>query len=149
MARPKTRRLAPPGASPRLPANAVVAVEFAEWWGTLDAERRTKVDGAIARIAGGGSTMGGSFICTIRKTSLHKLKEARVDRGVRLLFARDTNQKLVMLVGGDKTGEWNGWYDRNVRDAETRYEKHERSIGKGAQCLGRRESGKTSSQRSL
>ena len=66
-----------------------------------------------------------------------------------MLFAFDSNQNAVMLVGGDKAGKWNRWYPQKVQLAERLYLDHERSIGKRARCLAQRESGRTSSQRSL
>jgi hypothetical protein len=54
-----------------------------------------------------------------------------------------------MLLGGDKTGTWNRWYDKNISRAEQLYAEHERTIGKGTQCLSRGETGRTSSPRSL
>lgn len=77
---------------------------------------------------------------------MHKLKEARVDRGIRVLFAFDSNRNPVMLVGGDKTGKWNRWYPPMVRLAERLYLQHERSIGKEARCLTQREARRTGSQ---
>lgn len=31
-------------------------------------------------------------------------------------------RQAVLLVGGDKGGKWKTWYDRGIREAETRYE---------------------------
>ncbi len=47
-----------------------------------------------------------------------RLKEARIDRGMRLLFAFDSNQNAVVLIGGDKTGKGNRWYPRKIEMAE-------------------------------
>ena len=77
---------------------------------------------------------------------MRKLKEARVDRGTRVLFAFDSNRNPVMLVGGDKTGKWNRWYPQKIRLAERLYVDHERSIGKEARWLGQRDAGRTSTQ---
>jgi hypothetical protein len=84
----------------------------------------------------------------IHGSRVRKLKEARVDRGTRVLFAFDSNRSAVMLVGGDKTGKWNRWYPERIQLAERLYLEHERSIGKEARCLSRREAGRTSSQAS-
>jgi hypothetical protein len=114
----------------------------------LDAERRSKVTGTLGRIVAGGPTLGRPHIDVIHGSRLHKLKEARVDRGMRVLFAFDSNQNAVMLVGGDKSGKWNRWYPQKVALAERLYADHERSIGKEPRCLSQREAGRTSSQRS-
>lgn len=130
------------------PRVALATGEFQRWSRTLDAERRAKVSGAIGRILAGGPTLGRPHVDVIHGSRIHKLKEARVDRGVRLLFAFDSNQNAVMLVGGDKTGTWNRWYPQKIALAERLYADHERSIGKEARCLSQREAGRRSSQRS-
>ena len=126
----------------------VMTCEFQRWSETLDAERRTKVNAAINLTAKRGPTLGRPHIDVIHGSRIHKLKEARVDRGVRLLLAFDSNRNLVMLVGGDKTGKWNRWYPKNIELAERLYADHERSIGKEPRCLSQRVAGRTSPRRS-
>ena len=126
----------------------VTTAEFQRWSPTLDAERGAKVRGAIARIVDGGPTLGRPHVDVIHGSRVRKLKEARVDRGIRLLFAFDSNQNAVMLVGGDKTGKWNRWYPRKIEHAERLYADHERSIGKEPRCLSPRAAGRSSAQRS-
>jgi hypothetical protein len=126
----------------------VTTAEFRRWSLTLDAERGKKVRGAIARIVDGGPDLGRPHVDVIHRSRLHKLKEARVDRGMRVLFAFDSNQNAVMLVGGDKTGKWNRWYRPKIELAERLYADHERSIGKETRCLSPRAAGRTSAQRS-
>ena len=126
----------------------VMTVEFQRWLPTLDAERRAKVHGAIARIADSGPTLGRPHVDVIHGSRVRKLKEARVERGIRLLFAFDSNQNAVMLVGGDKTGKWNRWYPRRIELAERLYADHERSIGKEPRCLSPRAAARTPVKRS-
>jgi len=125
-----------------------VTAEFQRWFRTLDVERRAKVSGALARIADSGPTLGRPHVDVIQRSRVHKLKEARVDRGMRVLFAFDSNQNAVMLVGGDKTGKWNRWYPQKIQLAEQLYLDHERRNGKEARCLSQRGAGRTSSPRS-
>jgi hypothetical protein len=99
----------------------------------------------MLRIAEGRPTLGRPHVDVIHRSRFHKLKEARIDRGMRALFAFDSNRNLVMLVGGDKTGKWNRWYPAKIRLTERLYLNHERSIGKEPGCLSRREAGRTSS----
>jgi hypothetical protein len=126
----------------------VTTAEFQRWSRTLDEERRAKVGGAIVRIVDGGPTLGRPHVDVIHGSRVRKLKEARVDRGMRLLFAFDSNQNAVMLVGGDKTGKWNRWYPRKIELAERLYADHERSIGKEPRCLSQRTAARTSTPRS-
>jgi hypothetical protein len=114
----------------------------------LGAEQRAKLAAATARIASVGPTLGRPHVDVIHGSRVHKLKEARVDRSIRVLFAFDSNRRPVMLVGGDKAGKWNRWYPQQIRLAERLYLDHERRIGKEARCLSHPEAGRTSSQMS-
>jgi hypothetical protein len=40
---------------------------------------------------------------------------------VRILFAFDPVQQAVLLVAGDKSGDWQGWYRDNIKIADDRY----------------------------
>lgn len=119
------------------PRRVVATDDFQRWSDGLDPELRAKVHAAISRVASAGPTLGRPRVDVIHGTRLRKLKEARVDRGTRLLFAFDSNQNLVMLLGGDKTGTWNRWYPKRVQLAERLYQDHERRIGKEGRCLSR------------
>jgi len=118
--------------------------EFRRWQSGLDPERRARVQAAIERVVEKGSTLGRPHVDTIHGSRVTKLKEARVDRGVRVLFAFDSNRDAVMLVGGDKSGSWNRWYPPMVRLAERLLLNHERGIGKEPRCLSQREARMTS-----
>jgi hypothetical protein len=61
------------------------------------------VSAAIDHVVAGGPALGSPHVEKIQRTNLHKLKEVRVDRRIRLLFAFESNRDAVMLVGGDKT----------------------------------------------
>jgi hypothetical protein len=54
-----------------------------------------------------------------------------------------------MLLGGDKTGKWNRWYPKHVRQAERLYADHERGIGKSPAGLNRGGAVRTTNPRSL
>ncbi|MGH3516397.1 MAG: hypothetical protein ACRDQ7_03070 [Haloechinothrix sp.] len=56
----------------------------------------------------------------------HEGAAARVARIVRdpSLFAFDPVRRAVLLVAGDKAGNWKGWYDVNIPLADKRYDEH-------------------------
>jgi hypothetical protein len=126
------------------PRQPVRTLEFERWWKSLDADRRAEVNSAIRRVAAGGPTLGRPRVDVIHGSRIHKLKEARLGRGIRLLFAFDSKQNPVMLLGGDKTGQWNRWYRSNIPRAERLYAEHERSNGKEIRWPGQRGTGRTS-----
>ncbi|ORT61748.1 type II toxin-antitoxin system RelE/ParE family toxin [Streptomyces sp. CB03238] len=41
-----------------------------------------------------------------------------------MLFVFDADRKAVILVAGDKSGQWNHWYQANIPVAEKRYEQY-------------------------
>ncbi|MGN6871832.1 MAG: type II toxin-antitoxin system RelE/ParE family toxin [Solirubrobacteraceae bacterium] len=132
-------------AQPR-PREAVTTPEFDRWFQGLNAELRGHVREAIDHVVEAGPTLGRPRVDVIHGSSIHKLKEARINRGTRVLFAFDSDRNPVMLLGGDKTGQWNRWYPEKIRLAERLYVDHERSIGKEAQWRGQRDVGRTSAQ---
>jgi hypothetical protein len=42
---------------------------------------------------------------------------------VRILFVFDPQRQAVLLVAGDKSGQWRQWYTDNIPVAEQRYER--------------------------
>lgn len=42
----------------------------------------------------------------------------------RTLFAFDPRRTAILLVGGDKSGEWNQWYETAVPAADNLYDEH-------------------------
>jgi hypothetical protein len=72
--------------------------QFKNWERGLHGEQRAKVSAAIDRVVAGGPTMGRPHVDTLHGSNLAKLKEVRVDRGTRLLFAFDSNLALVVSV---------------------------------------------------
>jgi hypothetical protein len=128
----------------RRPREAVTTAEFDRWFQGLGEELRGHVRSAIDHIVEAGPTLGRPRVDVIHGSSIHKLKEARIDRATRVLFAFDSNRNPMMLLGGDKTGKWNRWYPEKIRLAERLYVDHERSIGKEVRWRGRRDAGRTS-----
>jgi len=41
-----------------------------------------------------------------------------------VLFAFDPVRRAVLLVAGDKSGNWRGWYDTAIPLADDRYDAH-------------------------
>jgi hypothetical protein len=47
---------------------------------------------------------------------------------VRVLFAFDLERRAILLVGGDKSEDWSGWYDRNIPIADDRFREHQTAL---------------------
>ncbi|MFJ1458243.1 type II toxin-antitoxin system RelE/ParE family toxin [Nocardia sp. N2S4-5] len=81
-----------------------------------------------SRLAGGGPGVGASAGRPDQGSSLHNLKELRPGSvgasEIRVLFIFDPERKAVLLVAGDKAGNWSGWYRTAIGRAEQRYKKY-------------------------
>lgn len=49
-------------------------------------------------------------------------------RDIRVLFAFDPHRAAILLIGGDKSGEWSTWYDRVVPVADNLFDEHLREL---------------------
>lgn len=62
----------------------------------------------------------------ITGSTLSNLEELRPGSSgsseVRILFVFDPARNAVILVGGDKSGSWSGWYRTAIKAAEDAYE---------------------------
>ncbi|AMM09214.1 DNA-binding protein [Streptomyces albidoflavus] len=57
---------------------------------------------------------------TLRGSAVANLKELRPGT-VRILFAFDPWRSSILLVAGDKSGQWTEWYQEAIPLAEQRY----------------------------
>jgi hypothetical protein len=95
--------------------------EVAEWIESLDSTGHQRVVEALDVLAEFGPALGRPLVDTLRGSSLANLKELRPGT-VRILFAFDPWRSTILLVGGDKSGRWNAWYETAIPLAEQRYE---------------------------
>lgn len=72
-----------------------------------------------------GPTLGRPLVDRIKGSGLHHLKELRPgSRGrseIRIIFAFDSTRSALLLLGGDKAGNWERWYRDNIPLAEQLY----------------------------
>lgn len=84
------------------------------------------VNVAIDMLAETGPGLGRPLVDTLRGSTISNLKELRPRSGrdvaVRMLFVFDPWSQAVLLVAGNKAGDWNRWYDRAIPVAEIAYE---------------------------
>ena len=73
-----------------------------------------------------GPGLGRPLADRVHGSSLHNLKELRPGSAghseVRILFVLDPHRRAVLLVAGDKSGQWTRWYTEAIPLAERRYE---------------------------
>lgn len=108
--------------------SVVLTDEVADWFLTLardDTTSAAQVQAAVDMLAEYGPTLGRPLVDRIKGSMIHNLKELRPGSTgtseVRILFVFDPGRRAVLLVAGDKAGDWQGWYRKAVPEAERRY----------------------------
>lgn len=105
-----------------------VTDEYAAWFGTLikeDLDSASQVAQAVAALREAGPTLGRPLVDRLTGSDLHHLKELRPgSRGrseIRVIFAFDPTRSALLLLGGDKAGDWQRWYRIYIPIAERLY----------------------------
>jgi len=107
----------------------VIHPEVRDWLHDIrkaDRETAALVGQAIQHvISGRGPDEGRPLVDRIKGSRLHHLKELRPASAggteVRVLFLFDPARQMLLLVAGDKSGNWQRWYDAAIPLAEARY----------------------------
>ena len=80
---------------------------------------------AIDMLAERGPALGRPLVDRVTASRYHHMKELRPGSAhsseFRILFAFDPHQQAVLLIAGDKSGNWQGWYRDNLKIADDRY----------------------------
>jgi hypothetical protein len=105
-----------------------VTEEYAAWFTALikdDLASATQVAQAVAALREEGPALGRPLVDRIQGSRIHRLKELRPGSGgrseIRVLFAFDPARSALLLIGGDKAGNWERWYRENIPVAERLY----------------------------
>jgi hypothetical protein len=90
------------------------------------------VRAAIRILADDGPALGRPLVDTIKGSKIKNLKELRPGSSgrteIRILFVFDPSRRAVLLVAGDKSTDWKGWYKTAIEHAETLYDQHLKAI---------------------
>lgn len=100
------------------------------WLDSLDDDAYDHVLAALEYLADHGPTTGRPFVDTVRDSAHANMKELRVTRTsagefIRVLFAFDMDSRAIVLVGGDKAGNWTKWYRKNIPIADGLFADHQ------------------------
>ena len=108
-----------------------VTEEYAAWFTALikdDLDSATQVAQAVSALREEGPALGRPLVDRIQGSRIHHLKELRPDSAarseIRVLFAFDPTRSALLLLGGDKAGNWQRWYKENIPIAERLYLDH-------------------------
>lgn len=84
------------------------------------------VNVAIDMLAEVGPGLGRPLVDTLQGSTIKNLKELRPRSGrdvaIRVIFVFDPWSQAVLLVAGNKTGDWTRWYESAIPVAELAFE---------------------------
>ncbi|MFG1868991.1 type II toxin-antitoxin system RelE/ParE family toxin [Micromonospora arborensis] len=113
--------------------------EVEEWFLDLcrtDPASADLISEAIDLLTEHGPALGRPLVDRLKGSSFHHMKELRPGSAgsteVRMIFAFDPLREAVFLVAGDKSGQWQSWYQTAVPLADDRFQEHLISL-EGAQ----------------
>lgn len=111
-----------------VPWQILVVPEVDEWITTLaknDPASARQVAAALDVLAATGPALGRPLVDRIKGSQLTNLKELRPGSAgrseLRILFCFDPRRRAILLVAGDKAGNWQRWYRDAIPLAERRY----------------------------
>jgi hypothetical protein len=99
--------------------------EVARWMDELrrsDPVAAERVEAAVDVLSEHGPTLGRPLVDTLTGSKIANMKELRPRQTmIRILFVFDPWRSAILLVAGDKTGQWNAWYEKAIPHAEELY----------------------------
>jgi hypothetical protein len=81
-----------------------------------------------------GPALGRPLVDTVdgsRHANMKELRPGSTGRTeIRVLFAFDKKRAAILLLGGDKSEDWKGWYGTNIPIADDRFDEHQAKIAR-------------------
>ncbi len=106
-----------------------VDLDLVEAW-LLELDRRTYelVIAAVELLGENGPQLGRPLVDAVAGSRHSNMKELRPGSSgrseLRILFAFDPQRRAIVLVAGDKAGNWKKWYLQNIPTADDRFDEH-------------------------
>lgn len=103
-----------------------------KWAECLDQADAEALLAAVRVLRDQGPALGRPLVDTVSASRHSNMKELRPGSTgrteVRVLFAFDLERAAILLVGGDKSDNWKGWYDTNIPIADERFDEHQATL---------------------
>lgn len=106
--------------------------KFGLWWEGLTVSQQEDIAARVELLEQLGPTLGRPVVDLVKGSAFHNMKELRCssDGALRVLFAFDPRRQAILLIGGDKSDDWNAWYDRSIPEADELYTQYLRDLRK-------------------
>lgn len=99
-----------------------------EWIASLDGDSRAQLFAALEILREIGPQLGRPLVDTVAGSRYRNMKELRPGSSgrseMRVLFAFDPTRQAILLVAGDKAGNWKRWYKKNIPLADALWDEH-------------------------
>jgi len=92
--------------------------EFDDWFASLSESEQESVLSSITFLELEGPTLGRPRVDSVKESRHSNMKELRVRKSIRVLFAFNRRQRPVLLVGGNKAGQTKRWYRKAINQAD-------------------------------
>ncbi|WP_425953350.1 type II toxin-antitoxin system RelE/ParE family toxin [Xylanimonas sp. McL0601] len=101
---------------------------IADWLVGQDQGTREQLVAAIELLEERGPHLGRPVVDTITASRHKNMKELRPGSAgrseVRIRFAFDPRRSAILLLAGDKSRNWQGWYKKNIPIADDLFDEH-------------------------
>jgi len=100
--------------------------QFEEWWESLSGSQQETLDARVSLLAEAGPALGRPTVDQVKSSRHQDMKELRTsnDSALRVLFAFDPRRAAILLMGGNKSGDWDRWYETAVPLADGLFDEH-------------------------
>ena len=101
-----------------------VTGELEAWWDALSIGQQEALSDRVVLLGERGPDLDRPVVERIHRSRHHDMKELRASKGLalRVLFMFDPRRQIVLLLGGDRSGDWNDWYDTVIPQADALYD---------------------------
>lgn len=84
------------------------------------------LDDRVRLLVQRGPDLGRPTVDRVKASRHHNMKELRASRdgSLRVLFMFDPRRQVILLLGGDKTGQWDAWYRWAIPAADGLYDEY-------------------------
>ncbi|WP_102142288.1 type II toxin-antitoxin system RelE/ParE family toxin [Mycobacterium hubeiense] len=103
------------------------------WIDTLGDEEYDNLIAALEQLEEHGPVTRRPFVDTLEGSKHPNMKELRLrptkaGAHIRVLFAFDIEARAIMLVAGDKAGNWSKWYAKHIPIADDLFTAHQERL---------------------